>query len=142
MQLAEQSGDVRGSQIGTESTCADGKPFVHRYANPLRCREQVDGIQQGDDILRLLSRCELATLGITELEYEFYRRLVKTASSPIAAWRSGGESDRTAGSTPDVDEQPRGPFIFRLRRYQARWGFNEQCAKAFLLGVDARCAGG
>ncbi len=38
--------------------------------------EQVDGLQQSDDILRLLPP-ELATLGITELEFEFYRKLVE-----------------------------------------------------------------
>ncbi len=39
-------------------------------------QEQVDGLQQSDDILRLLPP-ELATLGITELEFEFYRKLVE-----------------------------------------------------------------
>lgn len=38
--------------------------------------EQVDGIHQSDDILRLLP-AELASMGIKELEYEFYRRLLE-----------------------------------------------------------------
>ncbi len=98
---------------------------------PATVPEQVDGIQQGDDILRLLPP-ELATLGITELEYEFYRRLVEkqllTYRLHGEAWR---ESDRTAGSTPDVDEQPRGPFIVCVDTSGSMGGFNEQCAKAF-----------
>ncbi len=56
---------------------------------PATVPEQVDGIQQGDDILRLLPP-ELATLGITELEYEFYRRLVENSSSPIACMAKRG----------------------------------------------------
>lgn len=43
---------------------------------PATVPEQVDGLQQSDDILRLLPP-ELATLGITELEFEFYRKLVE-----------------------------------------------------------------
>lgn len=93
--LAEQLG-VPGSQINTAQRCADGNlpPLVRE---PATVPEQVDGLQQSDDILRLLPP-ELATLGITELEYEFYRRLVENSCSPIACMVSRGvKSDRTPG---------------------------------------------
>ncbi len=57
---------------------------------PATVPEQVDGLQQSDDILRLLPP-ELATLGITELEYEFYRRLVE---KQLLTYRLHGESWR------------------------------------------------
>ncbi len=83
---------------------------------PATVPEQVDGIQQGDDILRLLPP-ELATLGITELEYEFYRRLVEkqllTYRLHGEAWR---ESDRTAGSTPGC-RRAAARTVYCLRRY-------------------------
>ncbi len=44
--------------------------FRTMVREPATVPEQVDGLQQSDDILRLLPP-ELATLGITELEYEF-----------------------------------------------------------------------
>ncbi len=56
---------------------------------------------------------ELATLGITELEYEFYRRLVE---KQLLTYRLHGESWREKVIErpvvhKDYDEQPRGPFI-------------------------------
>lgn len=50
--------------------------FRSPVREPATVPEQVDGLQQSDDILRLLPP-ELATLGITELEFEFYRKLVE-----------------------------------------------------------------
>lgn len=52
------------------------KPSAASVREPATVPEQVDGLQQSDDILRLLPP-ELATLGITELEFEFYRKLVE-----------------------------------------------------------------
>ncbi len=79
-------------------------------------------LQQSDDILRLLPP-ELATLGITELEYEFYRRLVEKQS---LTYRLHGESWREAIERPvvhkDYDEQPRGPFIVCVEyNFPAQW---------------------
>lgn len=65
------------------------KPSALLVREPATVPEQVDGLQQSDDILRLLPP-ELATLGITELEYEFYRRLVENSCSPIACMVSRG----------------------------------------------------
>ena len=71
--------------------------FRTMVREPATVPEQVDGLQQSDDILRLLPP-ELATLGITELEYEFYRRLVENSCSPIACMVSrGAKVDRTPG---------------------------------------------
>lgn len=69
----------------------------------------MDGLQQSDDILRLLPP-ELATLGITELEYEFYRRLVE---KQLLTYRLHGDAWREKVSQrpavhQDFDEQPRG----------------------------------
>ena len=66
---------------------------------------------KANDILRLLPP-ELATLGITELEYEFYRRLVE---KQLLTYRLHGESWREKVIErpvvhKDYDEQPRGPF--------------------------------
>lgn len=66
------------------------KPSAPWCANRATVPEQVDGLQQSDDILRLLPP-ELATLGITELEYEFYRRLVE---KQLLTYRLHGESWR------------------------------------------------
>jgi uncharacterized protein with von Willebrand factor type A (vWA) domain len=103
---------------------------------PATVPEQVDGLQQSDDILRLLPP-ELATLGITELEYEFYRRLVE---KQLLTYRLHGESWREKMIErpvvhKDYDEQPRGPFIVCVDTSGSMGGFNEQCAKAFCLAL-------
>ncbi len=79
---------------------AQMETFRTMVREPATVPEQVDGLQQSDDILRLLPP-ELATLGITELEYEFYRRLVE---KQLLTYRLHGESwreksDRTSGGT-------------------------------------------
>lgn len=71
--LAEQLGRSRKPNQ-YRATMRRWKPFRTMVREPATVPEQVDGLQQSDDILRLLPP-ELATLGITELEYEFYRRL-------------------------------------------------------------------
>ena len=107
-----------------------------RMREPATVPEQVDGLQQSDDILRLLPP-ELATLGITELEYEFYRRLVE---KQLLTYRLHGESWREKVIErpvvhKDYDEQPRGPFIVCVDTSGSMGGFNEQCAKAFCLAL-------
>lgn len=103
---------------------------------PAHMPEQVDGLQLGDDILRLLPT-ELATLGITELEYEFYRRLVE---KQLLNYRLHGDSWREKVIERPVihqnfDKQPRGPFIICVDASGSMGGFNEQCAKAFCLAL-------
>lgn len=112
------------------------KPSAPSGARTGNRPEQVDGIQQSDDILRLLPP-ELATLGITELEYEFYRRLVE---KQLLTYRLHGEAWREKVTErpvvhQDFDEQPRGPFIVCVDTSGSMGGFNEQCAKAFCLAL-------
>ncbi|SUH12107.1 protoheme IX farnesyltransferase [Salmonella enterica subsp. enterica] len=111
MQLAEQLGRSREAKSVPKKD-APMETFRTLVREPATVPEQVDGIQQGDDILRLLPP-ELATLGITELEYEFYRRLVE---KQLLTYRLHGEAWREKVTErpvvhQDVDEQPRGPFI-------------------------------
>ncbi len=97
--LAEQLGRSREAKSIPRND-AQMETFRTMVREPATVPEQVDGLQQSDDILRLLPP-ELATLGITELEYEFYRRLVE---KQLLTYRLHGESwreksDRTPGGT-------------------------------------------
>ncbi|STF42577.1 protein ViaA (VWA domain protein interacting with AAA ATPase) [Escherichia coli] len=67
--LAEQLGRSREAKSIPRND-AQMETFRTLVREPATVPEQVDGLQQSDDILRLLPP-ELATLGITELEYEF-----------------------------------------------------------------------
>ncbi|MCV5232186.1 hypothetical protein OFC56_34030, partial [Escherichia coli] len=75
LQLAEQLGRTREAKSVPKKD-APMETFRSLVREPATVPEQVDGLQQSDDILRLLPP-ELATLGITELEFEFYRKLVE-----------------------------------------------------------------
>lgn len=110
--------------------------FRSPVREPATVPEQVDGLQQSDDILRLLPP-ELATLGITELEFEFYRKLVE---KQLLTYRLHGDAWREKiterpVTRQDFDEQPRGPFIVCVDTSGSMGGFNEQCAKAFCLAL-------
>lgn len=122
------TGTFAGSQIGTEKD-APMETFRTLVREPATVPEQVDGIQQGDDILRLLPP-ELATLGITELEYEFYRRLVE---KQLLTYRLHGEAWREKVTERPVVHQmstsSRAPFIVCVDTSGSMGGFNEQCAK-------------
>ncbi|VTN12833.1 VWA domain protein interacting with AAA ATPase [Raoultella terrigena] len=81
---------------------------------------------------------ELATLGITELEFEFYRKLVE---KQLLTYRLHGDAWREKiterpVTRQDFDEQPRGPFIVCVDTSGSMGGFNEQCAKAFCLALS------
>ena len=89
MRLAEQLGRSREAKSVPRKD-APMETFRTLVREPATVPEQVDGIQQSDDILRLLPP-ELATLGITELEYEFYRRLVE---KQLLTYRLHGEAWR------------------------------------------------
>ncbi|MED5672920.1 hypothetical protein VZ209_22830, partial [Enterobacter hormaechei] len=74
--------------------------------------EQVDGLSQSDDVLRLLPT-ELAMLGLEEIEFEFYRKLLE---KQLITYRLQGESWQERRVLRPVthhhhEEQPRGPFI-------------------------------
>ncbi|URN99278.1 ATPase RavA stimulator ViaA [Leclercia adecarboxylata] len=135
VQLAEQLGRSREAKSVPKKD-APLETFRTLVREPATVPEQVDGLQQSDDILRLLPP-ELATLGITELEYEFYRRLVE---KQLLTYRLHGDAWREKVSQrpavhQDFDEQPRGPFIVCVDTSGSMGGFNEQCAKAFCLAL-------
>ncbi|WP_318371209.1 ATPase RavA stimulator ViaA [Enterobacter sp.] len=134
-QLAEQLGRSREAKSVPKKD-APMETFRTLVREPATVPEQVDGLQQSDDILRLLPP-ELATLGITELEYEFYRKLVE---KQLLTYRLHGEAWREKITErpvihQDFDEQPRGPFIVCVDTSGSMGGFNEQCAKAFCLAL-------
>lgn len=135
MQLAEQLGRSREAKSVPKKE-APLETFRTLVREPASVPEQVDGLQRSDDILRLLPP-ELATLGITELEYEFYRRLVE---KQLLTYRLQGDAWREKVmqrpvTRQDYDEQPRGPFIVCVDTSGSMGGFNEQCAKAFCLAL-------
>ncbi len=98
--------------------------------------EQVSGIGQSDDILRLLP-AELAMLGVEELEFEFYRKLVEKR---LLTYQLQGDSWKERQVLRPIvhhnhQEQPRGPFIVCIDTSGSMGGFNERCAKAFCLAL-------
>ncbi|EJF31143.1 MULTISPECIES: ATPase RavA stimulator ViaA [Enterobacteriaceae] len=135
MQLAEQLGRSREAKSVPRKD-SPTEPWRMLVREPATVPEQVDGLQRSDDILRLLPP-ELATLGITELEFEFYRRLVE---KQLLTYRLHGDAWREKiierpVAHQDFDEQPRGPFIVCVDTSGSMGGFNEQCAKAFCLAL-------
>lgn len=133
--LAEQLGRSREAKSVPKKD-APMETFRTLVREPASVPEQVDGLQQSDDILRLLPT-ELATLGISELEFEFYRRLVEKR---LLTYRLQGEAWREKVTErpvvhQDVEEQPRGPFVVCVDTSGSMGGFNEQCAKAFCLAL-------
>ncbi|STV67576.1 protoheme IX farnesyltransferase [Klebsiella pneumoniae subsp. rhinoscleromatis] len=135
LQLAEQLGRSREAKSVPKKD-APMETFRSLVREPATVPEQVDGLQQSDDILRLLPP-ELATLGITELEFEFYRKLVE---KQLLTYRLHGDACREKiterpVTRQDFDEQPRGPFIVCVDTSGSMGGFNEQCAKAFCLAL-------
>lgn len=135
LQLAKQLGRSREAKSVPKKD-SPMETFRTLVREPSSVPEQVDGLQQSDDILRLLPP-ELATLGISELEYEFYRRLVE---KQLLTYRLHGDAWREKISErpvvhQDVDEQPRGPFVVCVDTSGSMGGFNEQCAKAFCLAL-------
>ncbi|MFJ5484391.1 ATPase RavA stimulator ViaA [Pectobacterium actinidiae] len=133
--LAERLGRSRETKsIITQE--APQEAFRVRVREPATVPEQVSGVHQSDDILRLMPT-ELATLGISELEYEFYRRLLEHR---LLTYRLQGESWREKITERPVvhqqnEQQPRGPFIVCVDTSGSMGGFNERCAKAFCLAL-------
>src|SRR5471030_467975 len=133
--LAEQLGR---SQTAKTSPHDDAKMEEHRLMvrEPATVPEEVNGIHQSDDILRLMPT-ELGTLGIPELEYEFYRRLLEKR---LMTYRLQGDVWREKVVKRPVihqqqEPQPRGPFVVCVDTSGSMGGFNEQCAKAFCLAL-------
>lgn len=134
-QLAEQLGRSKEAKAVPRED-APMEAFHQLVREPESVPEEVSGLHQSDDILRLLPP-ELATLGISELELEFYRRLVEKR---LLTYRLQGEGWHDHITFRPVshqqhDEQPRGPFIVCVDTSGSMGGFNERCAKAFCLAL-------
>ncbi len=135
LKLAEQLGRSREAKAVLTQD-APPETFHQRVREPESVPEEVKGLHQSDDILRLLPP-ELATLGISELELEFYRRLVEKR---LLTYRLQGDAWHDKVSLRPVshqhhDEQPRGPFVVCVDTSGSMGGFNERCAKAFCLAL-------
>lgn len=135
MKLAEQLGRSREAKT-VEAADAPLETFHQQVREPETVPEEVNGLHQSDDLLRLLPP-ELAIIGISELEFEFYRRLVEKR---LLTYRLQGETWRDKATERPVvhlhqDEQPRGPFIVCVDTSGSMGGFNERCAKAFCLAL-------
>ncbi|QOL16515.1 ATPase RavA stimulator ViaA [Dickeya dianthicola] len=133
--LAERLGRSRETK-SVLSQDAPKEAFQIMVREPAFAPEQVSGIHQSDDILRLLPT-ELSTLGISELEFEFYRRL---SEHRLLTYRLQGENWREKTLERPVvhqhnEQQPRGPFIVCVDTSGSMGGFNERCAKAFCLAL-------
>ncbi|ERK16999.1 hypothetical protein L579_3893 [Pantoea sp. AS-PWVM4] len=135
MKLAQQLGRSREAKA-VPSQDAPLEEFHQLVREPDNVPEEVSGIHQSDDVLRLLPP-ELATLSISELELEFYRRLVEKR---LLTYRLQGDAWHEKVSLRPVshqhhEEQPRGPFIVCVDTSGSMGGFNERCAKAFCLAL-------
>ncbi|MDX5630549.1 MULTISPECIES: ATPase RavA stimulator ViaA [unclassified Brenneria] len=133
--LAERLGRSRETK-SILSQDAPKETFRVMIREPETVPEQVSGIHQSDDILRLLP-VEMASMNIVELEYEFYRRLLEHR---LLTYRLQGDSWREKLSERPVihqqnEQQPRGPFIVCVDTSGSMGGFNERCAKAFCLAL-------
>ncbi|AWK13241.1 ATPase RavA stimulator ViaA [Candidatus Fukatsuia symbiotica] len=134
-QIAEQLGRSK-----TAKTQPNAETHVGSYTlmvrQPDTFPEEVSGIQQSNDILRLLPT-ELMLLGINELEFEFYRRLLERR---LLTYRLQGDHwqkqqwQRTVNQQGG-EQQPRGPFIVCVDTSGSMGQFSEQCAKAFCLAL-------
>lgn len=80
---------------------------------------------------------ELSLLGLSELELEFYRRLLEkrlmTYRLQGDAWREQQIQHRV--TYRHQQQQPKGPFIVCVDTSGSMGGFHEQCAKAFCLAL-------
>ncbi|KAA8995144.1 ATPase RavA stimulator ViaA [Affinibrenneria salicis] len=133
--LAEQLGRSRQAK-SVPASAAPEEEYRVMVREPATLPEQVSGIHQSSDVLRLLP-AELATLGVSELEYEFYRRLLE---HQLLTYRLQGEGWREKIVRRPVahqmsEQQPRGPFIVCVDTSGSMGGFNEHCAKAFCLAL-------
>jgi uncharacterized protein with von Willebrand factor type A (vWA) domain len=135
IKLAQQLGRSREAK-SVPSKEAPMEAFHHLVHEPDAVPEEVSGIHQSDDVLRLLPP-ELAALSISELELEFYRRLVEkrllTYKLQGDAWHE--KVTMRPVSHQQHEEQPRGPFIVCVDTSGSMGGFNERCAKAFCLAL-------
>ncbi|ACR71010.1 protein viaA [Edwardsiella ictaluri] len=135
LQLAERLGRSRAADPQDH---ADTQLEIRRVLvrEPAVMPEEVSGIHQSDEILRLMPS-ELSLLGLSELELEFYRRLLEKR---LMTYRLQGDAWREQQIQHRVtyrhhQQQPKGPFIVCVDTSGSMGGFHEQCAKAFCLAL-------
>ncbi|WP_272578974.1 MULTISPECIES: ATPase RavA stimulator ViaA [Providencia] len=112
------------------------EPMTIMEKVPETVPEQVNGLNQSDDILRLLP-AELAMLGLEDIEFEFYRKLLE---KQLLTYRLQGDSWQERKVLRPIthhhdEEQPRGPFVVCIDTSGSMGGLNERCAKAFCLAL-------
>ncbi len=134
-ELAEKLGRSREAKaIPAEATqLAEEQVLQAKLSHP---PEEVNGIHQSNDVLRLLPP-ELAALSLDELEIEFYRKLIEKRL--LTYQLQGVDAQPTTQTRPvsyqQHDKQPKGPFIVCVDTSGSMGGFNERCAKAFCLAL-------
>ncbi|MGV3344641.1 ATPase RavA stimulator ViaA [Enterobacteriaceae bacterium LUAb1] len=133
--LAETLGRSRNTTV-TQSENTPAEQTHQQVRAPQKIPDEINTLYQSDDILRLLPT-ELATLGISELELEFYRRLIE---KQLVTYRLQGEAWQEKTILRPVTQQQqheaaRGPFIVCVDTSGSMGGGNERCAKAFCLAL-------
>lgn len=134
-ELAQKLGRSReSSAIAAENTPLGVEQIWQ--SQPSSFPEEVQGIHQSDDVLRLLPP-ELAALSLNELEIEFYRKLIEKR---LLTYQLQGEDHQPIPKERPVifqeqEQQPKGPFIVCVDTSGSMGGFNERCAKAFCLAL-------
>ncbi len=133
--LAAQLGRSRESKSHPTDNAPPGMQKI-QVRLPDSAPEEVSGIHQSDDILRLLPP-ELAALSLSETELEFYRRLVekRLLTYQLAGGSLHDEYRPRPVNEKQQDPQPQGPFIVCVDTSGSMGGFNERCAKAFCLAL-------
>lgn len=135
IELAEKLGRSRELIAST----SDASPTDNRSVAvvlPDQVKEEIKGINQNDDILRILP-AELALLGSQELELQFYRKLIE---KQLMTYQLGGKNQQPhfqphPVSVNNHNNQPGGPFIVCVDTSGSMGEFNERCAKAFCLAL-------
>ncbi|TKI04444.1 ATPase RavA stimulator ViaA [Martelella alba] len=133
--LAEQLG--RSRQATSQTVGETTRQWVRlKIREPAVQPEEISGIHQSDDLLRLLPS-ELVALGINELEFDFYRRLLEKR---LLTYRLQGDAWRERASLLPArgerhETQPRGPFIVCVDTSGSMSGLNEDYAKALCLAL-------
>lgn len=103
---------------------------------PDDAKEEIKDIHHSDDIIRLLPP-ELATLGLSELELEFYRKLI---DKQLLSYRLRGKTQKYQSlyhpaTLANNAQQSGGPFLICIDTSGSMGRFREQCAKAFCLAI-------
>lgn len=103
---------------------------------PDEAREEIKDIHHSDDIIRLLPP-ELSMLSLSELELEFYRKLI---DKQLLTYQRLGHTHKHQtlyhpATLVNKAEQSGGPFLICIDTSGSMGQFRERCAKAFCLAL-------